>query len=155
MTWWEAECEGERRAAAREAGRGERRRRPMRRTRLSRPLSIAPAAGWEGKATGRERGGEAARDGAGRNGMGAREVLFFRALFVFVEEFCGFSEVMGRTAVGWVGRRRAGAAHRSRAGVCGCRLRARCFLTFLFGEMEQVTRARAAWLYGPILEGAC
>ena len=129
LTWWEAECEGERRAAAREAGRGERRRRPMRRTRLSRPLSIAPAAGWEGKATGRERGGEAARDGAGRNGMGAREVLFFRALFVFVEEFCGFSEVMGRTQDGgWLGGLAGARVRRAVvAGVCGCRLRARCF----------------------------
>lgn len=76
LTWWEVEWEGERSAAAREAGRGERRRRPMRRTRLSLPVSIAPASavGRDGameEATGRERQGEAARDGAGRNGNGA------------------------------------------------------------------------------------
>lgn len=37
----EGEGEGKDRAATSEAGRGERRRRPMRRTRLSRPVSMA------------------------------------------------------------------------------------------------------------------
>jgi hypothetical protein len=78
LTWSEGAGE-ERRAAARGAGRGERRRRPTRRTRLSRPFSIAPA--------GRRRlggEGEAARDGAGRNGTArpaAFGCFFFPILF--------------------------------------------------------------------------
>lgn len=40
------EGEGDERRRAREAGRGERRRLPMRRTRLSRPVSMA-GRGWE------------------------------------------------------------------------------------------------------------